>query len=69
MDTASFDIHRGIRPQGRRGDEAQDRGSCMLPAEMRRAGLDEDLLGRWGTPSARERVRRMNQIRAQRGEA
>lgn len=63
IDAAAFDVHRGIRPQGRRGDEAQDLGRCMSPAEMRKARLDQDRNGRWGDKAALARVEKMRGIR------
>lgn len=65
IDAPSFDIHRGIRPQGRRSDEAQDRGSCMNPDQMRKAGLQQEG-ERWGSEAAIARVRRMASIRESR---
>lgn len=57
LSPASFDKHRGIRPQGRRGDETQDGGRCEL------RGLRQDDYGRWGSTAELERVAHMRQIR------
>lgn len=67
IDAGSFDIHRGVRPQGRRGDEAQDLGRCMTVAEMERKGVRvETETGRWGSQAARERAGKFRTIRAAR---
>lgn len=67
IDAPSFDIHRGIRPQGRRGDEAQDLCRCMTPAEMERKGVrEEPETGRWGSREARERTAKLRGVRAAR---
>lgn len=63
IDATAFDVHRGIRPQGRRGDDAQDLGRCQTPAEMKKAGLWQDRTGRWGGLAAQARVDKMRAIR------
>jgi hypothetical protein len=57
LSAASFDRHRDIRPQGRRGDEAQDGGRCSFRA------LRQDQHGRWGSTDEIERVLRMQRAR------
>lgn len=60
LSAASFDKHRDIRPQGRRGDEAQDGGRCSLK------GLQRDEQGRYGSVAEIERVHRMQKTREMR---
>lgn len=60
IDTASFDVHRDIRPQGRRGDDAQDGGKCDV------SKLTEAEDGRWGNDAAHERVAHMQKLRSAR---
>lgn len=57
LSVGSFDRHRDIRPQGRRGEDAQDGGRCNL------RGLRQDLHGRWGSTAELEQVAKMQQIR------
>lgn len=65
MSAAGFDTHRGIKPQGRRGEEAQDLGRCMSVAEMKRRGVTETPHG-WGTAAELARAEKGASLAAQR---